>query len=518
MRTTRTCRKRSFSFLWPEAEAGGIVFRARDLSLGRDVALKLLMPGLASEEQFVRRFQREAQTVAALKHPNVVGVLSCGEQDGIHFFAMDYVAGRDLGQILEERGTLPLDEALSITAQIADALDQASARGIVHRDVKPSNILIDETGRALITDFGIARFTESQGQLTTTGQFIGTVEYASPEQARGEVVDVRSDVYSLGGVLYRMLCGRPSGGSPVAVLLKISTERPTPIGQLDPTVPAPVLNLVERMIAAPATRNTLRWATRVGAALGSFAAVVLLVWSVESGIDLRDPTDAPKDPTIYVQGPPDETPVEHSTTPPTVTPLPPRPREVAATSERPAALRPPSPPVAAAPPAGPATRPSIPEQPNVLVLVSGDEPMVPAVRAHLESLFQRSGLRLVSTARFPVLRAKHQAGQLSLYWYDVVQLLPANTAQILVLAEIRKTGSTTLRYYGRRQEMTLARFSVQTVDAKTRASIHSGSAPSIEFTSLNMGQNLNQAIEPVVAGIGASITKHWKRRLEHDAS
>jgi hypothetical protein len=308
--------------------------------------------------------------------------------------------------------------------------------------------------------------------------------------------------------------------TPGDVLVAIRSCEPTLGGVatagLTDTVP------VRPTILAPtrARRGRFSSAVRVGAALGALAAVLILVTVVESRVQQSVSSGVLEDPTLYVQGPPDETPLGYSTEPPTVISLPPLPQAASPALPRPAPLALPTPAVAAAPPALPSLPdlPGLPRRPSVLVLVSGEESMVPAVRAHLESLLQGRGLRLVSAARYPVLREKYQAGRLSLYWYDVVALLPANTAQILVLAEIRKTGSTMLRYYGRSDEMMLASFSLRTIDATTGASIHSASAPSIQFTALNMGENLNQAIEPVVAGVDTKIEAYWKRRLEHDSS
>jgi eukaryotic-like serine/threonine-protein kinase len=167
----------------------------------------------------------EAQVIASLKHPNIVNNLSYGQEKGLHFFAMEYVQGRDLREILKESPLMPFEEALNIIRQVADGLSEAGAKGVVHRDIKPSNIMIDSMGRAYLTDFGVACFEEATEKLTQTGLFLGTPEYSSPEQAKGLTLDVRSDIYSLGAVLYRMLSGRPpvSGQSPLAVVVKIST-------------------------------------------------------------------------------------------------------------------------------------------------------------------------------------------------------------------------------------------------------------------------------------------------------
>ena len=229
----------------------GVVFKAHELSLNRKVALKVLGQKLTSDEEFITRFKREAQIVAAMNHPNIVNILSFGEDQRLYYFAMEYIKGKDLGQILQEKKVIPMEEALTIIAQVASALDEASRRGVVHRDLKPSNIMLDQMGRVKVTDFGVAFSEESTIKLTKTGLFLGTPEYASPEQALGLTLDVRSDIYALGAVLYRMLSGKPpvTGDSPLAVVAKIHSEPVTPIEKVNPDVPKPVRTLIEKMMA-----------------------------------------------------------------------------------------------------------------------------------------------------------------------------------------------------------------------------------------------------------------------------
>jgi serine/threonine protein kinase len=235
----------------------GVVYKAHELSLNRKVALKVLAPRLSSDEEFIKRFKREAMVVAALDHPNIVKVLSYGQAEGVHYFAMEYVKAQDLGQVLKEKGSIPLEEALSITAQVASALEEASLRGVVHRDIKPPNIMVDELGRVRVTDFGIAFQQDSETKLTRVGTFLGTPEYASPEQVSGQVLDVRSDIYALGAVLYRMVSGQcaVTGDSPLAMVAKILTEPVKPIQEVNPSLPRPVCQLVDKMMAKdPAKR------------------------------------------------------------------------------------------------------------------------------------------------------------------------------------------------------------------------------------------------------------------------
>jgi beta-lactam-binding protein with PASTA domain/predicted Ser/Thr protein kinase len=225
--------------------SGGMadVYCAEDTQLGRQVALKLLYPRFAEDEQFVERFRREASSAAGLQHPNVVQVFDRGEWDGTYYIAMEFLPGRNLKQVVREHG--PLDPALAadLVIQILKAARFAHRRGIVHRDIKPHNVIVDDEGRAKVTDFGIARAGASD--MTETGSIMGTAQYLSPEQAQGLPVDARSDLYSIGVVLYELLTGRPpfDAESPVTIALKQVSEEPVPPRELNPAVP-PALEAV----------------------------------------------------------------------------------------------------------------------------------------------------------------------------------------------------------------------------------------------------------------------------------
>lgn len=189
----------------------GVVYRARQLALDRPVALKLIAPELAREEGFRERFEREAKLAAALEHPHVLPVHEAGEVEGLLFLAMRYVDGRDLSALLADEGQLEPARAASIVAQVAEALDAAHGRGLVHRDVKPQNVMVERLGggeHAFLCDFGLSRLAAVTGDLTASGRFLGTVDYASPEQIRGEPVNEQSDVYALGCLLFQALTGR----------------------------------------------------------------------------------------------------------------------------------------------------------------------------------------------------------------------------------------------------------------------------------------------------------------------
>src|SRR5215212_10630609 len=182
------------------------VYCAEDQQLGRHVALKLLYRRLAEDVQFVERFRREASSAASLQHPNIVGIFDRGEWDGTYYIAMEFIEGRTLKDIIRERGPAPPEAAVDIVLQILRAARFAHQRGVVHRDIKPHNVLIDDEGHVEVTDFGIARAGASD--MTETGSVMGTAHYLSPEQAQGRPVDARSDLYSIGVVLYELLTGR----------------------------------------------------------------------------------------------------------------------------------------------------------------------------------------------------------------------------------------------------------------------------------------------------------------------
>jgi eukaryotic-like serine/threonine-protein kinase len=200
------------------------VYLARDQLLDRPVAIKVLFPEFARDPSFVERFRREAQAAANLNHPNIVGIYDWGQERGTYFIVMEYVEGRSLRDLIRAQGALPPAQVAEIGAEIAGALAFAHRSGVVHRDVKPGNVLMTAAGRVKVTDFGIARATQGNGgeALTQTGAVMGTATYFSPEQAQGLPVDGRSDVYSLGVVLFEMLTGEPpfSGDTPVAVAYK----------------------------------------------------------------------------------------------------------------------------------------------------------------------------------------------------------------------------------------------------------------------------------------------------------
>jgi serine/threonine-protein kinase len=237
--------------------SGGManVYLAEDQELGRRVAIKILNERHAGDEQFIERFRREAKNAAGLSHQNIVSIYDRGEAEGTYYIAMEYLDGRSLKELILSRGPAPVSVAVDYARQILSALRFAHRNGIVHRDIKPHNVLVDAEGHVKVTDFGIARAGASQ--MTEEGSIIGTAQYLSPEQARGTTVDQTSDLYSLGIVLYEMLTGEVpfTGDSPVEIAMKHLSATPPPLREKRPDVPKALELVVLRALAKdPAQR------------------------------------------------------------------------------------------------------------------------------------------------------------------------------------------------------------------------------------------------------------------------
>jgi len=225
------------------------VYLARDELLGRQVAVKVLHPHYVEDQEFVERFKREASSAAALSHPNIVAIFDRGEWNGTYYIAMEYVAGRSLKAIVREQGALDPAAALDIVIQILGAARFAHRRGVIHRDLKPHNVILDEDGRARVTDFGIARAGASD--MTLTGSIMGTAQYLSPEQAQGFAVSAASDLYSVGVILYELLTGTVpfEGETAVAIAFKQVSAVPQPPSALNPALPKSLDAVVLRALA-----------------------------------------------------------------------------------------------------------------------------------------------------------------------------------------------------------------------------------------------------------------------------
>jgi len=267
------------------------VYRAHDRLLERSVALKVLHDRYSADEEYVERFRREARAAARLSHPNIVTVIDRGEQDGRQFIVFEHVAGETLKDVVEREGPLPVRRVIELGIEIANALAFAHGHGLVHRDVKPQNVLLNGDGRAKVTDFGIARSQDVEQGMTQTGTVVGTSHYIAPEQARGEPVDEQSDVYSLGAVLHELLTGEVPypGDNFVAVAMRHLHDPVPDVQERRPDVPPRLAAVVERALQKePADR---------------FPSMKAFSRALEGCLsDLEGP--GAQDPTLIVRRPP----------------------------------------------------------------------------------------------------------------------------------------------------------------------------------------------------------------------
>src|ERR1700753_4426434 len=256
-----------------------LVYRARDVQLGRNVALKLLSPVLGRDEAFRQRFIRESRGAAPCDHPHIIPIFAAGDSDGVLFIAMRYVQGGAVRRLVDELGSLPADRAVSIITQVASALDAAHLNGLVHRDIKPANMLLDSTDSAgqqdhvYLADFGLSKRSLSATGLTSIGQFLGTPAYVAPEQIEGRTVDGRADLYALACAAFEMLCGEPpvQRDGDLAIMWAQVSAPPPSLSDQRPDLPPAVDTVLQRALAKdPADRfsGCLAFAAGLRAALG----------------------------------------------------------------------------------------------------------------------------------------------------------------------------------------------------------------------------------------------------------
>ena len=296
----------------------GLVYRATNVALNRIYALKVLAPGLADDAQFRERFKREMRIAASLHHPNIVGIHNAGEHDGMLFFVMDYITGTDLREVLVKHGAMDPSRVVDLLDQFASALDAAHSRGLVHRDVKPANILItvkDGEEHAYLTDFGLAKKYDTASGLTAKGAVVGTVDYMSPEQITGSHTDARTDIYALGCVVYQMLSGKVpyERDNSVATLFAHVYDPPPPLeGETSETYPAFAPVLEKAMAKDPSERyfsagDFARDATAALKGMRYTAAPTIV------GTGDATPVVKNAEPTAPPQAPPTTPPVEAAT-------------------------------------------------------------------------------------------------------------------------------------------------------------------------------------------------------------
>jgi outer membrane protein assembly factor BamB len=304
----------------------GVVYRATHLALDHVVALKVIAPDLAHDERFRERFKRESRVAVSIRHPNVVPIHHAGEEDGVLFVTMDFVAGSDLRALVSSAGRLAPKRAASLVAQVADALDAAHERGLVHRDIKPANVLIERRGErehVFLTDFGLTKRAEGATEMTASGAFIGTLEYMAPEQIRGGDLDGRTDVYALGGVAFAALTGRAPFAhvtEDVAKLYAHLNDMPPRASELVPGLPPAIDPVLERAMAKD---RDDRYATAGEFARALAAAAARGVAAAEPTREVPAPAGAgPLEPTREAEPPTEETPAKDPATAPLRAPGP----------------------------------------------------------------------------------------------------------------------------------------------------------------------------------------------------
>lgn len=543
------------------------VFKAHEQSLNRVVALKILHPSLAENEEYIKRFTREAQSAAKLNHPNIVHVYAIGEDKGHHYFAMELIKGESLADMKRHSQKISIEQALSITRQIACGLQAAHEAGLVHRDIKPSNIMVLADGTVKVADFGIAMVGGGATKLTMDGAVIGTPEYLSPEQCEGRTIDGRSDIYSLGVTLYELLAGKTpyQADTPVGMLMKIVKGEYPPLGAIVPDIPADVEALVKRMMAqkpeqrfsscleliaaietikpqartatpgaqeplltmvdpqtkAVAAKNRawipvvaiLLLAAGVGAAI--YFKWIPIPWgpkgetpiqSLAGGITAGGDTTSSQNTAIPGEDKTAQTGESSQDASTTDSTNPTEPQKTFASTEN-------TPP----PETTTFTAPSTPETQKSVQKSSASDTAVQDTPSQIDTV--KSPAKAASRSPHIHLLTKEESDFSELILTSIEQKLMAQGLSVIrgepdvngpytaLIVSFRPMGATSLRYYGKSSQQTQAFLTLSLLDLPSRRTLAAPQKEEVLFTELNANENIEEAVTNALAGFDWSVVK-----------
>jgi len=504
-----------------------VVYKAHEMSLNRVVALKVIGGHLAEDQTFIDRFKREAQAAAQLNHPSIVQIFAIGQEEDVLFFTMEYVKGKTLQDVIKDDGPMNVERAIPMVRQVAEALAAAHDAGIVHRDIKSANVMVDTMDRVKVADFGVAQLASAGTKLTQTGCFVGTPEYISPEQCRGHAVDGRSDIYSLGVTFYEMLSGRSpfEADTPAALALRIVEGDCTSVGELNPSVPGAVVQVVEKMmcpdrdkryqsaqevvealaalgvgaaepvpaaVAAAAVAPGRARGRRIGPALLLSLVVVLLmasftVWQLfgperneqesdRSSSSVVESTQERITAGAVVEPPQEETVAEEEgalavaeiETEPDVTSQ--TASDVA--TAKPAAVAPPPPPAL---PVDPPVRQYVAPPPKTMIVTAGgDYEYVDQVSIQVEKYFTGEGFRLID-------------------WQSSTAGAMRDVAAFHCVATAKVTGASLLTYLGKATEQYTVVLTMKVIWPGDGTIVAGPETVTVQHTAINAGEVLEKA-------------------------